>query len=227
MNHSVKAVRFRDPASDVTRRITDMADEHDQLVATIAEARRRRRFMSQELVDLEHEAVALERRSLLGEDVTADRKRYALALKKAEAIRDEPWEAREKAGAEALRDLTHAIDALVVAEWDTIAAEQAQEADAIKQQIDSTMSQLVALIEERERIHSHATALLGCHGTVDANAVASSNCEGLRRDLIRIIEGGGERAPLPRRDPRVPVQAEYMAVEGDEPASATRGWAAL
>jgi hypothetical protein len=146
----------------------------------------------------------------------AEAKRTLAALRAAEAKRDEPWAERADGARAALHDHHNTVGRYVIEVYDALLAEREVDSRAAAERVTRACEELIAAHREREQAAHHMNALISVIRRVRPGELPWSRAEPAVREAAKLLDQGGERAPVPRVDPRTP-QAEQMVPPAPEP----------
>jgi hypothetical protein len=213
-------LRTPSPQTDESAALNDLLDERQRLTETVRQAENRLRFASADRQQAAEVVTDLERRSLGGDQVSAsERKAAERALAQAQAAESEPWRERAEGARRALSALDRRIATNVGNSFDALRTELEDEARESAARIDRALEEVIASYEARERVAGRLIALCSVVGRSHPGDVEFSRAEAVVREAGRLLGGGGEAAPILRRDPRQPRSAAIPG-EPDE-----RTWA--
>ena len=212
MGIDASALTFPAPRSPAACELNRLLDDRAEVLATIREAEYAGQVASEAAQVASAQLSALEARRLGGDDVDAEVKRAEKKLSAARAEAAQPWPERAAGARRALANADAAIGRFVVATYDALAGEVAEDAHAVKDRADALLHDIGAVYAERERVVARSDALIGVVARVKPGMTPYSKLEPLVRQAEAVLMAGGEAAPIPNHDPRVP-QAGVIAEE--------------
>jgi hypothetical protein len=146
----------------------------------------------------------VERRSLAGDDVDAQRTKLELGLAKAKAAAAEPWPERHAGAQQAVRGLEREVARFVSAHFAELYGELAEDAESAASRVDRACSELIAAYHERQLVEGRVIGLAAMVGHAQPGDVARTRAEAAAGAASSLLSSGGERAPLLADDPRPP-----------------------
>jgi hypothetical protein len=203
----VPSLALPEPRSDEQRALNALLERRGELAERLREAEVALTFAGNDLISAEAAVRQLEDRRARGDEISpAEEKKTMAALTAARARRDEPWALRRDGARGALVEVEHEIGRYVMENYDALMDERAEEAHAVAERVDRAAEELLAAVIAREGVAQTVTSLIAAVGRNEPGSVHWSNAEGLAAAARALLEGGGERAPLARLDPRVPPE---------------------
>jgi hypothetical protein len=150
----------------------------------------------------------------------AERTKLERELAAAKAATHEPWAERIAGVEAAARDVDRAVALYVAGNLDELLAELHENAEAAASAVDAACRELVTAYHRRQTVDAHVIAVAATVRIPRAGDVAPTRAEAVVREANRLLDGGGEQAPLLRTDPRAPRHGQVPA-EVDESRSAS------
>lgn len=151
----------------------------------------------------------LERKMILGSVVTdAQRTDAEDALARAKAENAAPWLERRAGVLAAIRDHDRELQTFVADHLDELLAEQAEDGEAAAEAVDRACQALVAAFRERQAVEQRVVGIAAMIRIPRVEDVARTRAEAVVAEANRLLDAGGEAAPLLRVDPRAPREGE-------------------
>jgi hypothetical protein len=182
-----------------------LVDERIALQAKLDALDGEQRAASEAVTELSSALTQLERAAAGGESVSqAQRSQLEQELAAGRAKQAEPW-AERRAGLEAaLRDAERAIQIFTGENFDALYAEVASDAEAAAEAVDRAANAFLGAFYERMAAERKVTALVSVVRPMRPGDIDATRAEQAVREVSRLLDSGGEAAPLLRHDPRAP-----------------------
>lgn len=199
-------VKFPAPRSDAARTLNELVERRAGLYGELRDAEARAAIAPKAQLAASAELSALIARRAGGE-AGLDGKIKA-AERKVAAFRQEagePWPERLGGLRSALRSADADVAKHVAEHYDELAGELEADAEAVKRRADRALEEVIAAYLEREHHVERVHALISATGIrVRPGTVPWSKLEPVAKLAEEVLAGDGERAPVPRYDPRQP-----------------------
>ena len=191
---------FSEPRSEAAIELTRLLGVQVELEARLDTLDREQRTAAETLTERSAELVALERRGLEGEQVTAaQRNKTEDALLKAKTAHAAPWGERRSAIQQAINGHQGRVQAFVAEHFAELVDEIEQDGAKAARAVDAAAGTLVTAYQERARCSQRLDTLIAAiNGTSRSGDVALSRADGLFREADRMLQKGGEAAPVVR-----------------------------
>jgi hypothetical protein len=204
MSIDPSALAFDAPRSPAASELNRLLDARAEVVATMRDAEYAGRTAGEAAHVASSQLSALEARRLGGDDVTdAERKKAEKRLAESRARQAEPWGERVAGARRALANADAAISRFIAANYDVLAGEVAEDAQAVKDRADEALQEIGRVYAQREDVVRRSDALIAVVARVKPGQTPFSKLEPVVREAERVLMSGGEDAPIPKRDPRV------------------------
>jgi hypothetical protein len=180
-------------------RRTELAENGEQL-------ERENMFVSRARVDAEAALVEAERRRHRGDATAADVAKAEKALRDLKMKAAQPWREKFAGIRAAVRDLDHEIAADVGQHYEELSAELGEDAQRAVAAMNDALAAVERAYVEREAVSGRVCALAGVIRRPRPNEIKPSRCDAAARECQRVLEQGGEVAPLPPEPVREPEE---------------------
>jgi hypothetical protein len=198
-------VRFEDPRGAESAELSRLIDERLALDDRLDAIGEQQRSAAQNVQRLSDSLAELERRAAGGDKVTdSERTKLEHELAAARAKAHEPWAERAAGVQSAARDGDQQISLFIEENLDQLLGELSEDAEAAANAVDTAAHRLVAAFHERMLVESRVTALCALIRTPRPGDVVPTRAEQAVREATRLLQTGGENAPLLHADPRQP-----------------------
>jgi hypothetical protein len=154
----------------------------------------------------------LERRAAGGEDVSqGERTKAEKTLSEARAQADAPWAERRAGAIAAVGDLDDEIKRFIAANLDELVDELREDGKAAAESVDAACRALIDGYQHRMLVEQRLTSLLSMVRIPRVGDVTRTKADGVVAEANRLLESGGEQAPVMRVDPRAPRHGQAVA----------------
>jgi len=169
----------------------------------------------QAVEDRDAAAVALaqlERKSAAGEPVSqGERTKAEKTLSETRAQADAPWAERRAGAIAAVGDADDAIRRFIAEHLDELVDELREDGTAAAESVDAACRSIVEGYQARMLIEERLTSLLSMVRVPRVGDVTRTKAESVVGEANRLLDSGGEQAPVMRVDPRAPRHGQSVA----------------
>jgi hypothetical protein len=170
------------------------------------EAKKREAVLAVQAASVELEQ--LERRAVAGEQVSqAARQRAEKALVDARQAADQPWGERQRAARLGAGDLLAQASRFAASNLDELLADLGEEGLAATAAINEAAQSILDGFAARSDVERRTFELIAMLRRANPGDVERTRAEAVVREAHRLLEGGGEQAPVVLVDPREPRHA--------------------
>jgi hypothetical protein len=173
---------------------------------------REQRQASENVARLSAALADLKRRAAAGEQVSdEERTKAERELTQARITAGAPWAERRDGVRAAIRDADHAERTFVADHLDELLVELVDEAETAASAVDRACHALIAAYRERQAVEARVTALCAQVRIPRPGDIVRTRSEQVAREAERLLQAGGEAAPVPAVDPRQPRHGATIA----------------
>jgi len=151
-----------------------------------------------------------------GDGKQAERTRLERELAEAKAAVAAPWAERIEGARRRARDARGEVQRFVTAHLAELVQARQVDGQAAADRINSAVSEMLAAYAEWAAVSQEISTLLSLVGPVRPGDVSFTRSEALAREASRLVQQGGEQAPVLRHSPGVPQHGRLA----ERPASA-------
>jgi hypothetical protein len=201
-----RTIGFPAPRGTEATELNRLLSRRTELVAKVDELERRQRSSHQDAAEASRSLEQLERRAFAGAKVTdAQRKGAEDALAKAQRVEREPWGERARAAQQAVRDLDQVVRAHVAEHIEALLAELTEDAERAAAGVNESANDFLAAVEQRRATEQRTAGLWSLVRRVEPNSFPASRSDEAAVQVRRLVDTGGETAPVLRVAHPVPA----------------------
>jgi hypothetical protein len=191
-----------------------LRERHRELELRVREIDGQQRAAQEAVTQAREALVQPEEAALSGEKVSAQRRaEVERTLTQAQLEAAAPWSERRTAAQRAVADANRAIVFYVGENLTTLLDELREDGEAAAAAVDAAAAAVVDAVQSRAAVEQATFKLLSTIRTTRPGDVQRSRSEGLAKEAGRLLDSGGERAPVvlgQTREPS-PVAVEVSA----------------
>jgi hypothetical protein len=197
---AIAKLGFPAPRCEAAVELTRLLGARDELEAKLDARDREQRAAAKTLAQRSGELTALEKRALEGEQVSAAQRGKAEdALAKAKVAAAAPWGERRSAIQQAIDGHRGRVQAFTADHFGELVEEIEQDGAAAARAVDAAAETLVAAYLERAAASQRLDTLIASvNGASRFGDVALSRADAIFREASRMLQEGGEAAPIVR-----------------------------
>jgi hypothetical protein len=200
----IRRVGFTTPRSVEANELNRLLTRRTHLVENVDELERRQRSSHEDAAEASSALEQLERRAFAGEKVTdTQRKRAEAALVKARDAEREPWGERVRAAEQAVRDADQVVCAYVAENLDALVVELTEDAERAAAKVNESASDFLVAVDQRRAAEERTVGLCALVRPMQPNSILAARSDAARMEVARLIDTGGEAAPVLRVADRV------------------------
>jgi chromosome segregation ATPase len=177
-----------------TEQMARLVEQRERANARIDEVQQQARDATSELGRTREALITAEREGA----GAAARRKLEQELTTAKARSAEPWAERVEGARRAARDAQQVVQRFVGEHLDELVEARQVEGQAAAERINTACAEMLAGYAEWARVSQGMSQLLSLVGPVRPGDVSFSRCEALAREARRLLDQGGEQAPVLR-----------------------------